>query len=220
MEGGVEMSEEEKPNRIRELRKKKGLTLKQFADAFNKFSNGKNVTYATISRWERGENNPSIYDWKKLAEFFNVDIHWIKNDMPDYNELADYLRSENVSKEFSDKSAKIKEEVNLGLALLSNEKYYPVKYGSELISELAKLSNSIFDIVMSTGASYVDKKLMNKDLFVKLNERAIQTLKEANTNLILANLQATSDSIKTNISKEDSKDLFSDLPPDDTKDKK
>lgn len=217
------MSEEENPNRIRELRKKKGLTLKQFADAFNKFSNGKNVTYATISRWERGENNPSIYDWKKLAEFFNVDIHWIKNDMPDYNEFADYLMSENVSKDFSNKSAEIaeiKKKVNLGLALLANEKYYPAKYGSELMAELAKLSSAIFDVVISTGASYVDKKLMNKDLLVKLNERTIRALKEANSNLAVAYLQATTNLTKPLLSKEDFKDSFSDLSSDDTKDKK
>lgn len=69
-------------NRIKELRNKKGLSQKEFAKAFSDFikddDNVKPVSYATISRWEHGENEPKLETWIKLADFFNVSVSYLQ----------------------------------------------------------------------------------------------------------------------------------------------
>lgn len=69
-------------NRIKELRNKKGLSQKEFAKAFGDFTkndkNIKSVSYATISRWERGENEPNLETWIRLADFFDVPVPYLQ----------------------------------------------------------------------------------------------------------------------------------------------
>ena len=69
-------------NRIKELRNKKGLSQKEFAKAFNEFMKNsgskKTVSYATISRWERGENEPKLEIWIKLSDFFGVSVYYLQ----------------------------------------------------------------------------------------------------------------------------------------------
>ena len=70
-------------NRIKELRTGKGLTLKDFASSFNEFTKKdrdhiKSVSYATVSRWEKGINEPKLDTWLKLADFFGVSIGYIQ----------------------------------------------------------------------------------------------------------------------------------------------
>ncbi|QNQ80803.1 helix-turn-helix transcriptional regulator [Lactobacillus sp. PV034] len=71
-------------NRIKQLRKKKGLSQKELAHEFNKFTftNGthskKAPTYATFSRWEKGLNTPTNETWNKLAKFFGVSVEYLQ----------------------------------------------------------------------------------------------------------------------------------------------
>ncbi|KRN59477.1 MULTISPECIES: helix-turn-helix domain-containing protein [Limosilactobacillus] len=66
------MSKNEKPhNRIAELRKEKGLTLQQVADAIGVGNN-------TISRYETGKREPKLETWLKLADFFDVPVTYLQ----------------------------------------------------------------------------------------------------------------------------------------------
>lgn len=69
-------------NRINEMRTKKGLSQKEFAKAFSDFikndENVKSVSYATISRWERGENEPKIETWNKLSDYFHIPVSYLR----------------------------------------------------------------------------------------------------------------------------------------------
>lgn len=58
-------------NRIKEVRKKKGLSLQQVADAVGLGNN-------TISRYETGKREPKLETWKKLADFFNVSVPYLQ----------------------------------------------------------------------------------------------------------------------------------------------
>ena len=53
--------------KIKETRKKRGLTQKQLAELLG-------VKQQNISDWERGERSPSIKNLKKLAEILNCQI--------------------------------------------------------------------------------------------------------------------------------------------------
>ncbi|WP_283598886.1 helix-turn-helix domain-containing protein [Ligilactobacillus salivarius] len=70
-------------NRIKELRTEKQLTLKEFSTNFNKFTkdnrdNIKSISYATVSRWEKGINEPKLEMWQALAKYFNVPVSYLQ----------------------------------------------------------------------------------------------------------------------------------------------
>ncbi|WP_367924798.1 helix-turn-helix domain-containing protein [uncultured Ruthenibacterium sp.] len=52
---------------IKELRKNKGWTQEQMAEAFR-------VSRRTVSRWETGSNLPELDLLMEMADFFNVDL--------------------------------------------------------------------------------------------------------------------------------------------------
>ena len=58
-------------NRIKEVRKKKGLSLQQVADAVGVGNN-------TISRYETGKREPKLETWQALADFFKVSVPYLQ----------------------------------------------------------------------------------------------------------------------------------------------
>lgn len=52
---------------IKELRKKQGLTQKEFAEKYH-------VTYQAVSKWENGKNMPDISILKKIASDNNINL--------------------------------------------------------------------------------------------------------------------------------------------------
>ena len=66
-------------DRLRELRKGKGLTQ-------DEFSKQSGLTRSAISMYERGEREPNFETLEKLADFFNVDMNYLlgKSDKTTY----------------------------------------------------------------------------------------------------------------------------------------
>ena len=64
--------------KIRELRLKAGLTQKNLADTLY-------VTYQAVSRWEKGDTEPSFDTLKKMCEIFNCSM----DEMFDFNKPLD-----------------------------------------------------------------------------------------------------------------------------------
>ena len=56
--------------RIKQLRKEKGLTQSQLADLLG-------VTDKAVSKWEVGETNPDISLLPKISEIFNVTLDYL-----------------------------------------------------------------------------------------------------------------------------------------------
>ncbi|MDR3191348.1 MAG: helix-turn-helix transcriptional regulator [Lactobacillaceae bacterium] len=67
------------PDRLRELRKGRNITLETLADALNKQlePGQKPNTAAQIGNWERGDRSPSYLEVRKLAEFFEVTMDFL-----------------------------------------------------------------------------------------------------------------------------------------------
>lgn len=61
-------------NRLKKLRQKNNLTLKEL---------GKKVDMldSTLSQYENGKRNPNDKVWQKLADYFNVSVHYIRRDI-------------------------------------------------------------------------------------------------------------------------------------------
>jgi transcriptional regulator with XRE-family HTH domain len=55
--------------KIKQLRTKKGLTMKELGENLN-------VSHAHISKLESGINSPSVDLLEKLSEFFNIDVSY------------------------------------------------------------------------------------------------------------------------------------------------
>lgn len=91
-------------NKLKELRHKKKLSQKEFAEAFNNFikensydslrdNQGKikKISYATVSRWENGKTPiPSVY-YQSLADFFDVSIQYLQALTYDKNFVMEFL---------------------------------------------------------------------------------------------------------------------------------
>ena len=65
--------------RLRELRKEKGLNQTQLAEAIH-------TTFGTVSIWERGVREPEMSTLKKLCEFFGVSLPYMWGESDDRHE--------------------------------------------------------------------------------------------------------------------------------------
>lgn len=64
-------------NRLRELRVKKGLTLAQTSKQLEN-SQQLQLTPDSLSKYERGDREPKLDTWKKLANFFDVSVGYLQ----------------------------------------------------------------------------------------------------------------------------------------------
>lgn len=158
-------------NRIKEMRKKKGLSQKEFAKAFNEFApNIKNVSYATISRWENGKNEPKLNTWLKLSDFFNVPISYLqgvsniskkdKND--DLNTLV-HLKGNIHTTEKKDDEQLRAEFISFLFNILFNdkdrEKYK--KYYSDMVSANQVVFNNMVSDLSFLFRLFIKKNFSN-----------------------------------------------------------
>lgn len=75
---------EHKPNRLKELRNKKGMSQSQFVQAFNELLISKKmkpITIPTYSRWENSLNCPTEKVWQQLADYFEVSVPYLKDEI-------------------------------------------------------------------------------------------------------------------------------------------
>lgn len=57
-------------NRLKELRKAKGLTQTQLANELG-------IPVNTYSNYERGDREPKLATWQKLADYFDVSVDYL-----------------------------------------------------------------------------------------------------------------------------------------------
>lgn len=63
--------------RIKELRSEKNLTMDTLVDDMRTRFNIKKLDKSMISRWERGENEPSLENAKYLSMYFDVSLDYL-----------------------------------------------------------------------------------------------------------------------------------------------
>lgn len=78
-------------NRIKELRKEKGLTLQQLGNAVGLATN-------TISQYETGKRNPKLETWIKLSNFFKVPVSYLKGISKYRDDPSNFGKIDNFQK--------------------------------------------------------------------------------------------------------------------------
>lgn len=143
------MSENEKPhNRIAELRKEKGLTLQQVADAIGVGNN-------TISRYETGKREPKLETWFKLSDFFDVPVSYLQGigNSRDYEQNINSFKKD-LYKSISD---------NLRKQLGTNNEQLTYAFASVFVERFV----NIFDAAIKN----VDMGTYLKDRYVSLAKK-------------------------------------------------
>ena len=68
-------------NRLKELRQKNNLTLKELGQKVGMANN-------TLSQYEIGKREPKLETWKKLADFFGVSVSYLQGIEPDFSKVT------------------------------------------------------------------------------------------------------------------------------------
>lgn len=131
-------------NKIRQMRKEKGLTLQELSQALKE--NGIKLSASSLIKYERGERTPSLENWLNLSKFFNVPLAYLqgRSDIKDpINERNKLIQNVN---NLSDQDM---------LKLLN--KAFGVKYENEKIAEYFKISNAVLSDLGTVRYNYRKK---------------------------------------------------------------
>lgn len=74
-------------NRLKELRNKKHLTLKELGEQIEMSNN-------TLSQYETGKREPKLETWQKLADYFNVSVPYLQGYVDEYIDIHDLNKQE------------------------------------------------------------------------------------------------------------------------------
>ncbi|MBM7616607.1 transcriptional regulator with XRE-family HTH domain [Weissella uvarum] len=91
-------------NRLKEVRKENGLTQKDVSE-------GAGIPTNTYSNYERGDREPKLQTWKKLAAYFDVDVGYLQG-ITDVKNSWDEKYINYPKKEYSSVSIKEDEEAS------------------------------------------------------------------------------------------------------------
>lgn len=141
-------------NRIRELREEKGMSLSALAKELN-------MTASAIGNYERGEREPKIETWGKLAKFFNVPTAYLMG-ISDEKESTIKTRDElekiyNNKKEIKEKINSELEEINTKFSDKINLHFFnrELKEQEKKTEEIHKNSQNIINELKRT-IQYID----------------------------------------------------------------
>ena len=88
-------------NRIKEIRQEKKLSQKDLAKKLN-------ISQQAISLYEKGDREPKLETWQKLADFFDVSVPYLKGiskvkDANAFDDFQKFLRSLSEIRKMPDK---------------------------------------------------------------------------------------------------------------------
>ena len=172
-------------NRLRELRKEKKLTLKEVSSQLEQ--NNLKISPDALAKYERGDREPKLETWQKLADFFGVSVSYlqgigtIRDPEANINTLKDELYKK-ISSNISNK------------LLLFNGK----KLNSQAKEELTNITVEEFVNIFDAVIKNVDMGTYLKDRYVSLakNIDNITTLNDINamvTRGLMLALESTTD---------------------------
>lgn len=195
-------------NRLRELREEKKLSLRELSDLVG-------MSAAVLGNYERGDRQPKIDAWQKLADFFDVSPSYIMGISDERNELNDLLKNK-INGMLNLKSSKSNETIEeaqttiflemliqeltkfISIIISNNDIDFQLQniLGLKDFIQLMSAMNEEFDYEkveeLSNHLSFL-KNLYTGDLFFDFDEndkRSLQTAIETNR-VYLSNKEAS-----------------------------
>jgi transcriptional regulator, cro/CI family len=116
------------PERLKQLRQKKGLTQQEIADLVH-------VNRVTYTNWEKGKREPSFENLVKLASVLGTSTDYLLGTSDNYIDLEDFetlikkLPEEEITKLIQDKVTNIK----IGLLIAAKETGLSLEQLAELL---------------------------------------------------------------------------------------
>lgn len=159
-------------NRIRELRKEKGLTLKELSQQLK--NAGINLSASSLIKYERGERNPSLENWVALANFFGVPVSYLqfKNDNKKFTDdyisdlINQAIHSDNRPEYFNDDWEQLQEKSSEKVSKILNTK---LKNLSKKIHEGGKaVWTTAFLELQNDNQKGVEKAFLLLEIYVEL----------------------------------------------------
>lgn len=134
-------------NRLKELRQKNNLTLKQLGQKLNMLD-------STLSQYETGKRNPKIEVWQKIADFFDIPVSYLRGidadeiiEQVDFNKLSplglSFYEKENSNKDESLEATEIQLHEDMLNSILYSEKSLALENMNKYIEFLSKLKDKI-----------------------------------------------------------------------------
>ena len=102
-------------NRLKELRQKNNLTLKELGQKIGMANN-------TLSQYETGKREPKLETWNKLADYFHVSVPYLQGIDEEIYDLKFPTKQEAI-----DFIHKIMKAQNIKLEDIQNESYKGIK---------------------------------------------------------------------------------------------
>ena len=126
--------------RLKELRKRKGLSQQQLADILR-------ISKSSVNMYERGEREPSIDTLEAIADHFNVDMDYLlgKTNIPRANSIVPekykiIVNSPKVKRVFKNRRSPANLMVLSAMqAMMNMKKVHDIKFENIKIDECAKL---------------------------------------------------------------------------------
>lgn len=175
-------------NRIKEVRKKKGLSLQQVADAVGLGNN-------TISRYETGKREPKLETWNKLAEYFNVPTSYLMGLSDDVNGWKEWAENTGYSvKQIKDEiqrliktkrldsSADIQYQIGQAVKSLDSSSYSTTQgVQHELVFQLTTLINKVDNAFLEPQKKPKSLKYSPPQIRKDMDEKAYKEIIDALT---------------------------------------
>ena len=162
-------------NRLKELRKEKGLSQKALANELG-------VHYRTLQNWENGESNIKPEKAEELAKIFNVSVAYLLG----YSEYKSFL---DITKDFLNNDSdddndpeeiKLQEETNEREERLEPERLRRVNnHGLSFYTDLFKFrSDELYQMLVDLSVFFLDKtkkgEVTKQD--IELGEKLVEIL--------------------------------------------
>lgn len=156
-------------NRIKELRLRKNLTIKELSEKLK--NQGTPISPDSLSKYEREQRQPKWEKWSALANFFNVPLDFIRGNTEDVSELSQraiYILSYVVEGLNPD----LPEE---NFESLENAVHSFEKYKNYDLLELMFDNNDVFidDTDENSPLYKVFEDVLNYDFFVSISNKSV-----------------------------------------------
>lgn len=147
-------------NRLKDLRLQHKLTLKDLAKDLRDKGIFEKITDGTLSRYESGSREPKLDTWKKLADYFGVDVGYLQGVTDVKVLFKDRFKDDdilNITNKVQNKENLTDKEFKLFMNMFTSEK---LNDASRIISEVDKAihpysnlnSNDFPDLLISDTA--------------------------------------------------------------------